>query len=384
MVAEISLCVVLLAGAGLLLKSFVRLSGVDPGFRTANLLTFEYRVPRTRYPSAERQWNFHWQVVQRVRALPGVGSASAVFALPFSGNGGQTTFVLPDRPEPPRGSELTALVNRVAPGLFEALRVPLVGGRFIDERDHVGSASVAVISRTFAQRYWPGQDPVGRSIRLPEFQNAVVAIAGVVGDIRHRQLEDRQQVQIYLPFAQHPHIFSTVVVETQGDPMSFANAVRHAVWSVDKDQPVWKVRTLESLVNTYLAWRGFLPRIVSGFAAFALLLAALGIFGVISYSTARRTREFGLRIAVGAMPRDVLRLVLEDGLRLTAAGVGLGIPGALILSRLLETQLYAVSPTDPATFATVALLLALVSLVACYLPARRALRADPVAALRHE
>lgn len=383
-VAEIALCLVLLAGAGLLLRSFARLSGVDPGFRTANLLTLEYRVPRNKYPRPQQQWNFHWLVVQRIRELPGVRSASAVLALPFSGNGGQTTFFLPDRPEPPPGSELRASINRAAPGFFETLRIPLLRGRFIEERDHAAAAPVAVVSQTFAQRYWPGQDPIGRQVRLPEFQNTAVTIVGVAGDIRHSHLEDPQPVQIYLPFAQHPHIFSTLVIETRSDPMSCANAVRRAVWSVDRDQPVWKVRTLESLVSRYLAWRSFLPRLVSGFSAFALLLAALGVYGVISYSTARRTREFGLRIAVGAQPRDVARLVLGDGVRMTLAGIALGSAGALFLTPLLKSQLYGVSPSDPLTLLTVAILLALVALLASYLPARRALRVDPVTALRHE
>jgi putative ABC transport system permease protein len=383
-VAEVAVALVLLAGAGLLLKSFARVSGIDPGFRTHNRLTLEYRVPRNKYPEPAQQWAFHAAAIQRIRELPGVRSASAMLALPFSGNYGGTSFILPDRPEPPRGSEPQALTNRTAPGLFETLGIPLLRGRTFDERDRDGAPPVALISRTFAERYWPGRDPIGRQIRLPEADNRVVTVLGVVGDIRHRNLTDDQQVQIWFAFAQFPHIFSTLVVETHGDPLKQAEAVRGAVWSVDKDQPVWKVRTLESLVDAWLSWRGFFPRLVSGFAAFGLLLAALGIYGVVAYSTGRRTREFGVRIACGARPADVLGMVLLDGLRTTAAGLAIGIAGALALARLLEKYLYEVKPSDPATLVTVAVVLAMVAALASFIPARRALRADPVTSLRQE
>jgi putative ABC transport system permease protein len=387
-IAEFALSIVLLAGAGLLIKSYARLSSVDPGFRPQSLLTAEYRVPRNKYPTPEQQWALHWEVVQKLRQIPGVRSASAILSMPFSGNGLSGVIVLPDRPTPARGSEPKALINRPAPGALETLGVTLDRGRYLDERDHAKAAKVALVSRTFAQRFWPDQDPIGRLVKLPEADNAVFTIVGVVGDVRQWQLDEAPRPQMYVPFAQMPHIFSTVMIQTTGDPASFAGALRQAVWSVDKDQPVWKVRTLESMTNGFLTVRAFLPRVLGGFAAFALLLAAVGIYGVIAYSTARRIREFGLRVAIGAQPRDVLWLVLSDGMRMTLAGVAVGGVAAAVLCRVLKEQLrgqlFRVESTDPSTFAGVVALLALVSLAACYIPARRALRVDPVTALRHE
>jgi predicted permease len=387
-VAELALSIVLLAGAGLLIKSYARLSMVDPGFRTGNLLTAEYRLPRNKYPTPEQQWAAHWQVVQKLREIPGVRSASAILALPFSGNGGSNIVSFPDHPAPQRGSEPKALMNRVAPGALQTLGVPLDRGRYIDERDHANAAKVAVISSTFARRFWPDQDPIGRTVALPEMQNTLVTVVGVVGDLKQWQLDEPLLPQLYVPFAQAPHIFSTIMIETSGDPATFAGALRQAVWAVDKDQPVWKVRTMESLTNGFLTGRAFLPRVLAGFAGFALLLAAIGIYGVIAYSTARRIREFGLRMAIGARPLDVVWLVLRDGLRMTVTGAAIGGISAFALSRVLKEQLkgqlFRVESTDPATFAAVVVLLAGVSLLACYIPARRALRVDPLTALRHE
>ena len=387
-VAELALSIILLAGAGLLLKSYKLLSSVDPGFHTANRLTAEYRVPRNKYQTPEQQWAFHWEVVQKLRQIPGVRSASAIHALPFSGNGSTGVILLPDRPIPPKGSEERALINRPAPGAMETLGIALERGRYLDERDHWKAGRAALVSRTFAQKFWPDQDPLGRLVRIPEFMNGVFTVVGVVGDIRQWQLDEPARPQMYVPFAQAPHIFSTVILETAGDPASFAGALRQAIWSVDKDQPVWKVRTLASLTNGFLSVRGALPRVLAGFAAFALLLAAVGIYGVIAYSTARRIREFGLRMAIGAQPRDVVWLVLRDGLRMTVLGTAIGGAATLWLARALKAQLqgqlFRVESTDPATFAAVVALLAAVSMAACYIPARRALRVDPLTALRHE
>jgi ABC-type antimicrobial peptide transport system permease subunit len=223
---------------------------------------------------------------------------------------------------------------------------------------------------------------------LPEAQDAVFTIVGVVADVRQWRHDEAPRPQMYVPMAQHPHIFSTIVIQTSGDPATYASALRQAVWAVDKDQPVWKVRTLQSMTNGFLASRAALPRVLAGFAAFALMLAAVGIYGVIAYSTARRIREFGLRLAIGARPRDVVWLVLGDGLRMTVVGLAIGGAAALWLSRALKSQLqgqlFRVESNDPATFAIVVALLAAVSLAACYIPARRALRVDPVTALRHE
>jgi len=380
--------IVLLAGAGLLLKSYALLSSVDPGFRASGLLTAEYRVPRNKYPTPEQQWAVHEAIVKQLRQIPGVKSASAILAMPYSGNGMTPIVSFPDRPAPPRGAEERALLNRTAPGAFETLAIPLDRGRYLNEQDHAKASKAAVVSRTFAQKFWPGQDPLGRLVKLPEAGDAVFTIVGVVGDIRQWRHDEPPRPQMYVSMAQYPHIFSTIMIETAGDPASYSVALRQAVWAVDKDQPVWKVRTLQSMTNGYLAYRGALPRVLGGFAAFALLLAAVGIYGVIAYSTARRIREFGLRLAIGARPADVVWLVLRDGLHMTITGTVIGGAAVVWLSRALKPQLqgqlFRVESTDPATFAAVIALLAAVSLAACYIPARRALRVDPVTALRHE
>jgi putative ABC transport system permease protein len=387
-VAEVALSIVLLAGAGLLLKSYALLSGVDLGFRPAGLLTAEYRVPRNKYPTPEQQWAVHEAIVKQLRQIPGVRSASSILSLPFSGNGMTPVVSLPDRPAPPRGAEERALLNRTAPGAFETLGIPLYHGRRLNEQDHAKAPKAAVVSRTFAHRFWPGQDPLGRLVKLPEAEDAVFTIVGIVGDVRQWRHDEPTRPQMYVPMAQHPHIFSTIVIQTAGDPASYAGALRQAVWAVDKDQPVWKVRTLQAMTNGFLATRAALPRVIAGFAAFALLIAAVGIYGVIAYSTARRRREFGLRMAIGARPRDVVWLVLRDGLRMTVAGLAIGGAAVLWLSRALKAQLqgqlFRVESNDPATLAVVVALLGAVAMAACYIPARRALRVDPVAALRRE
>ncbi|MFY9557675.1 MAG: ABC transporter permease [Blastocatellia bacterium] len=387
-VSQVALAVVLLVGSGLMIRSFANLVRVAAGFNSDNLLTMEYRVPRNKYPEGRQQWDFHHQVVERVRALPGVDSASVVLALPYSGNGGSMSFIPLDRAEPPKGEEPRAQRNSADQYYFNTMQIPLLSGRVFNEHDQVGTPPVVVINHTMARRYWPDEDPVGKSIRLLDTgitdTNVTASIVGVVGDIKHWSLDEENASQVYVAFAQNPFIFATLVVRTQPEPMSMANAVRGAVWSVDKDQPVWKVRTVEFLINRNLGPRRFLMSLLGGFAGLALLLAAIGIYSVISYSVTQRTHEIGVRMALGAKAVDVLRLVVGQGMTLTLIGVGAGLVAAFGLTRLLAGMLFGVSATDPVTFVVISVLLAGVALGACLIPARRAIKVDPMTALRYE
>jgi putative ABC transport system permease protein len=388
LISQVALSLVLLVGAGLMLKTVVRLSGIDPGFRPENLLTLEYRLPETKYPKATQQGNFHREVVERVNALPGVQSAAISLGIPFSGNFGSDPVVLLDRPEPPPGEEPIAETNLADTHYFETLGIPLLEGRLFSEQDLPGTAPVAIINQNMARRYWPGQDPVGRQIRVRDELGLTgkepSTIIGVVGNVKQQDLEDPATVQIYFAFQQKPDRFATLTVRTQADPMLFANTVRRAVWSVDKDQPMWKVRSLESMLDHSLSARRYLMFLLSIYAALALALATLGIYGVLSYAVNQRFQEIGVRMALGAQTGDVLRLVIRDGMQLVLAGLGIGLAGALGLTRLMAGLLFQVTPTDPSTIAAVSALLAGVAFLGCYLPARRATRIDPMAVLRCE
>jgi len=383
MVVQVAVALLLLVGSGLLLKSFARVLEVNPGFEKQNLLTMEYRVPRNKYPEPRQQWAFHHEVVERVRALPGVRSAAVVMALPFSGNGGSTNFVLLDRPAPEAGKEPRAQMNRAHPETFRTLGIPLLRGRGVTEQDQAQALPVVVINQHMARQYWPNEDPIGKQVKfLPGGE--IATIVGVAGDTKQYSLEDQSIAQIWTVYAQNPHIFATLAVRTAGDPMAMADVVRSAVWSVDKDQPVWKVRTMESLLDRAVGQRRFVLQLLGAYSVVALLLAAIGIYGVIAYSSSMRTHEIGIRLALGAQAGDVLGLVLRQGLRLTLIGVAAGLLAAVGLTRWMETMLFGVKATDPLTYSGVGVLLTAVSLVACWLPARRAAKVDPMVALRYE
>ncbi len=325
-----------------------QLSGVNPGFNPKNLLTMEYRVPRSKYPESYQQWDFHRQVVERVRALPGVQSASVVLALPHSGNGGSTIFFPLDRPEAPRGQEPRALRNLANAYYFQTMQIPLLRGRVFTDQDRAEAPLSVVINQTLANRYWPNENPVGKQLRLPE-NNSVGSIVGVVGDVKHGSLGEPDAPQLYVPFAQRPFIFATLVARTQTEPQN-----------------------------------SFVILLLGAFSALALLLAAVGIYGVISYSVSQRTQEIGVRLALGAQKNDIYKLVVGQGLLLTLLGIAAGLLASWGLTRFLSDLLFGVSPTDALTFAGISLLLIAVALLACYLPARRAMKVDPLVALRCE
>jgi len=382
-VSQVALSLVLLVGAGLLLNSFYRLLNVSPGFDPRNLLTMEYRLPRNRYPEGAQQWRFHREVAERVARVPGVESAAIVRGLPFSGNGGTVTYVLPDRPAPARGQEPRAYENAIDPNYLRTVGLPLLRGRNFDERDTAQTAPVVLVNRLMAEQLWPGEDPLGKQIQFLEAK-VTASVVGVVGDAKQYDIGEPQRPQVYTSYAQNPHIFGTLVVRSRVEPLSLVQTVKGAVWSIDPEQPVWKVRTLEHLLSVNVADRRFVLWLMTCFAGLAVLLTALGIYGVVSYTVAQRTHEIGIRMALGAEGRDVLRMVLGRGMRLALLGVGAGLVAAFGVTRLMAGLLYGVSATDPLTYAAVALLLAFVALVACYIPARRATKVDPLVALRYE
>jgi putative ABC transport system permease protein len=382
-VSQVALSLVLLIGAGLLVKSFYRLLNVDPGFNPENLLTMEYRLPQNRYSKEEQQWEFHRRAVERIREVPGVKSAALVRGLPFSGNGGSTTFVLPDRPLPEKGEEPKALLNTATPGYFETIGIPLLKGRDFNEQDSSKTTPVVIINKTMAKQYWPDEDPIGKQVQILAVK-ITATIIGVVGDAKQFGLSEELSPQVYASYNQNPGIFATIVVRTAVEPMSLSEAVKKAVWSVDKDQPMWKIRTVEYLLERNVASDRFVMTLMAAFAFLALLLTAIGIYGVLSYSVSQRTQEIGIRMALGALQKDVLRMILGQAAKLTLIGLVIGIVGAFGLTRLMSSLLYGVSPTDPIVFAGIAILLFAVAMLACYLPARRATRVDPMIALRYE
>ena len=375
-VCQVAAAAVLLVAAGLTARSFSRLASVDTGFDDSNLLTMEYRLPPNKYPSMPAQAQFHREVVDRISAIPGVTVAGSVRALPFSGNGSRSPYRLSAGGEP-----RTATINAVSSRYFEALRIPLLAGRHFAASE--SGTPVVIVSQTLASRAWPGEDAVGRELYF-DGAGIVARVIGVVGDVRHRDLTDADQGTVYTHQDQNAAVFNTLVVRTAGAPMALADAVRRAVWSVDPDQPVWKIRTLESLVTRSTAIRLFLSQLVVFFGLSVAALSLLGLYGVVAATVAQRTREIGVRVALGAPRAGVLRLVLWAGVRAGLIGMLVGLGAAAAGAQVLRGVLYGVAPRDPATFAVVAALLLVAALAACWVPARRALQLDPVHALRME
>jgi len=388
-VVQVAMALVLLICSGLITRSFLNILAVSPGFSSERLLTMEYRVPRTKYSTPEQQWNFHHEVVERVRALQGTESASVVLALPYSGNGGTTGVIPLDRPEPPSGSETQAQRNTADTYYFDTMKIPLLNGRVFDEHDRPNAPRVAVINKAMSELFWPDQSPIGKQVRITDgtgtmADNSVLSIVGVVGNVKHFSLDEATMPQFYVAYAQNPFIFATLVVRTTGEPLSMARTVQQAVWSVDKDQPVWKIRTMEFLLERSTGPRRFVMALLLGFSGMALLLSILGIYGVVSYTVRQRTQEMGVRVALGASRKDIVRLIVGRGVVMTLAGVATGVFASALLSRFLSSLLFGVTATDPATYSILSLLILVVATAAAYIPARRASKIDPIVTLRCE
>ncbi|HEX2190751.1 MAG TPA: ABC transporter permease [Longimicrobiaceae bacterium] len=376
--SQVALALVLTLGAGLMLRSFRELRAVDPGFRAGGVLTLRVLPPSAGYAEAERRVAYWDAVLSRLAALPGVESVGAIHLLPLGGSNWNPPLTIEGREDRP------VVDWRVAtPGYFATAGVPVLRGRGFTAADREGAPPVALVSATLARTLFPGEDPIGRRVHTGfEGKGNWVEIVGVVGDTRDQTLAGAPNPQMYRPQAQAAMNAMTVMVRSRLDPALLAPSAREAVWSVDRDVPVSDVQPLERVVAESIARPRLLVLLLGGFGALALLLGGIGIYGVVSYGADRRSREFGVRMALGARPGEVLRLVLAGAGRLAAVGLAAGVAASLALTRLLAGQLYGVRPTDPATYLAVAALLAAVVLLAAYLPARRATRVDPVVALR--
>jgi putative ABC transport system permease protein len=350
------------------------------------VLTADVSVSDTKYPEPERRATFFQEVLEHTAALPGVASVGAVYPLPLGGSFESYTFDIAGRPPFQPGQQPSADRRVISPDYFRAMGIALRKGRAFGVQDNGKSLPVTIINETFARRFFPGEEPIGKSLIPGEGRQPVTReIVGIVGDIRHAGLDIEPSPEYYIPYQQSSVDHLTVVVRSHGEnPMSFAQSLRGVVKAIDREQPIYNIRPLSQLLDDSLATRRFNMNLLGGFALLALALASIGIYGVMSYSVAQRTREIGVRIALGARSRDVMKLVLSQALLLTAAGLGLGIVGALALTRFLVTLLFGVKPTDLTTFIAVALVLGTVALVACFIPARRATKVDPLVALRYE
>ena len=385
--AEVAVSLVLLIGAGLLINSFLRLRNVDPGFRTDNLLTMKMVLPDSKYDEFARRTAFFADLIQRVEALPGVKSVAVTSNLPLYRQGNSIGITIEGKPAPPPGQELIVVTRMISRGYFDTMGIPLLSGTGFTDQETVTTPRVAVISETMARRFWPGEDPIGKRLATGRIQRPEdwTQVIGVVKDVRQFELTVDPKPQMYLPYRQRG-FFSPedLVVKTDVDPASMAATVRNAVWEIDKDQPVSNIRTMEEILLDSIARQRFSMLLLAIFAGVALLLAAVGIYGVMSYSVAQRTHEIGIRMALGAQTGAVLKLAVGYGLKLVIAGVAIGLVAAFALTRVMSTLLYGVTATDPTTFALISLLLVGVAALASYIPARRATKVDPMIALRYE
>jgi predicted permease len=385
-VGEVALALMLLAGAGLLVKSFVQLRQINTGFETENVLTMVLRLPAAKYKEDPQYVAFFRQTLERVRALPGVRSAGIVNYLPlYGGLGAATGFNVEGQPAPPPGTGPSTNVRVADSGYFQTMGIALRRGRTFTDVEDSEARHVILVSESFARKFFPDEDPVGKRLKVFMDENPVWAeIVGIVGDVRYDNLTAEAEPFVYYPHPELTYPFMTLVIRTAGDPSEMAPAVRREIASLDPDQPVSDVRTMTQVMADTVARSRFNTLLLAVFAGLATLLAAVGIYGVMSYSVQLRTREIGLRMALGAQPGRVLLLVLRQGLLLTLVGIGVGLAGALALTRVMSGLLYGVTASDPATFAAIVVVLGVVSLVACYIPARRATRVDPLIALKYE
>ncbi len=382
-VSEIALSLVLLIGAGLMIKSFLRVQAVNPGYTAANVLTMQVSLPGARYPESYQQAQFYRQVIERVSALQGVQAVGATTTPPLVGSNNASSFLIEGRQEKTSSEEMAV----VTPDYFRAMGIALLKGRAFSEQDNAEAPPVILVSRALAAAYWPGEDAVGKRIKLEGPEEPWRSIIGVVEDVKLERLEAESIREYYLPYSQDPWNLSstmTFVVRTDGGPLDIAGAVRDEVRAVDKDLPVYNVKSMDEIYEMAMAGRRFNTLLLGVFAAIALILSAVGIYGTISYSVTQRTREIGIRMAMGAQASDVLKMVMRQGMKLIAIGLSAGLASSLALTRLMESLLFGVDAIDPSAFALVSIVLAAVAAAACYVPARRASRVEPLTALRHD
>jgi putative ABC transport system permease protein len=381
---EVALALVLLVGAGLLVRSFVRLLDVNPGFDPARTLTMDVSLPSSRYREPPKRVQFFRTLFERIDALPGVESAGAISFLPLGGMGAATSFEVVGKPAPPAGQEPVADVRVVANDYFAALGIPLIKGRLFDEHDEADSKNRVIINDTMAAKYWPGEDAIGKRVKISWNDDREDEVIGVVGDVRHSDLETDPLPTTYWPYPRFPYGAMTLAIRTRVEPTSVAGAVVGFIRRQDPELAVADIKTMEEVMSDSVAQRRLTMLMLAIFAGAALVLAAVGIYGVIAYSVTQRTQEIGIRMALGARHGDVLRMVMGQAMLMTVVGIVAGGAGAFLLTRLMKGLLFGVEPADPVTFLAVAGLLAGVAAAASYVPGRRATRVDPVIALRAE
>jgi putative ABC transport system permease protein len=383
-VAEVALALVLLVGAGLLVRSFVQVTNVDPGFDAARTVSMSVSLPAGRYRDGAARDLFFTRLFDRIDALPGVDAAGATSFLPISGLGAATGFEIVGAPTPPRGEEPVCDVRVVANDYFKSMGIPLVKGRLFREGDPSDLKGRLIINETFARQHWPGEDPIGKRVRVSWGEDVEDEVIGVVGDVHLADLETDPRATIYWPYPRVAYTGMTITVRAKGDPLALVNAVVRIIREQDPQLAVASIKTMGEVLATSTAERRITMLLIAVFAAAALLLAAVGIYGVIAYSVTERTQEIGIRMALGAARRNVLRMVVGQAMALAAIGIAAGGLLALVLTRALEGMLFEIEASDPVTFVVVAAVLAAVAALASYIPGRRATHVDPIIALRGE
>jgi putative ABC transport system permease protein len=384
-VFEVALSLVLLVGAGLLARSFLALVKTNPGFNPDNVLTMNLVLPGAKYKEELQRGAFYRDLVQRVKGLPGVESAAVINYLPLGGSNSSDSYLVEGAGEPPPGQENDGRYRVCTPDYFQTMGIPIVKGRGFTEQDKAGAPPVAIVNETLARKHWPDGGAIGKRIRFYGLLGKVpwMEIVGIVQDVKH-ELNLPVTPEYYLPHAQDSWNAMVLVARTNVEPGSLAPQIRQQVWAIDKDQPVFDVRTMQEVRSISVALYTFSSVMVGIFAGVALALAAIGIYGVMAFNVTQRTHEIGVRMALGARGRDVRRLVVRQGMRLALIGVVIGLAGAWALTRFMQKLLVGVEPTDLLTFGAVSFCLLLAALSACYLPARRATKVDPLVALRYE
>jgi putative ABC transport system permease protein len=384
-VAEVAISLTLLIGAGLMIKSFYELLKVEPGFKSENMLVVDVALPRLKYEQSAARVNFYEQALERVGALPGVEQAGGTNVLPLSRSNSDSAFHVVGRPLPDKGREPQANFRTISPHYLETMGIPLLRGRYISKNDRTDTQRVIIINEFLAQKHFPDEDPLGKRLNFGgEKESDNYEIIGVVGNIKHESLMEETVREVYVPLAQEPWYAMSIVVRATGDPLQLAGAVQREIQSIDKDQPIYNARTMDKVVSESLAPQRVVMWMLGIFAFIALALASVGIYAVMSYAVTQRTHEIGIRMALGAQPRDILKMVVRQGMLLAVIGVAIGLIASYWLMQAMTQILYGVNSTDPLTFTAISLLLMLVAFTANYIPARRATKVDPMIALRYE
>jgi len=384
-VSEVALSLVLLIGAGLMMKSFLALIKTDPGLKTENVLTMNLSLPFSKYKDDAMQSAFFQELTRRVEALPGVDSSGVILELPLGGGDDTTNFIVESLPDPPSGEGFIARIESCTPNYFRAMGITIMKGRSFTDQDKADAQLVTIINESMAQQYWPNQDAVGKRMRFGNRSETKpwMTVVGVIRDVKYR-LDKFSKSEFYTPYAQNTWNVGTLVVRTKIEPKTLITAIRTEIAAIDKDQPVYGIKTMDEVLSQSAFLQQFSVYLLGIFAALALILAAVGIYGVMSYAVGQRTHEIGIRMALGASSTDVLKMVVGQGLIVALVGVGIGLVGTVVIVKALSSLLFGVSSTDVPTFAAVSALLMGVSLLACYIPARRAIKVDPMVALRYE